>query len=384
MQRVIIDFGTISLFGLSVSPRVFGYGLMLVCGFLLAIYLGRRRARRMGEDPDAISKCGLVALVAGVVGARLAYVIENWDHFAGAENPIAAVFDIRSGGLIYYGGLLLATIAVLVFFRLRRLPLRRYVDIVAVSVMVGLAFGRAGCLMNGCCWGARCDRSWTFATTFPTYSEPLLTLASLDNPYANSSAPAPLADAQLTDAVEDLEGLLGRSPTEIELAEALELPTGLVAPPEALLQRVEMRSPDPSAAVISSWRLKDATQLTESEIPLASAARSLPVKPAQLLGLINAVLVAGVLTVFHRMRRREGQVFALMLTVYPITRFVLESIRSDNNHDVLRGVLTHNQVTSMVMFLVGLALLVVIQRLPASAGPVLAQRLATARMPRRR
>ena len=173
MRQIVIDFGTLELFGMDIPLRVLGYGLMLVCGFLLAVGLTRWRARRAGEDPDNISRVGIVALVAGVLGARLAYVIENWSHFARSDNVLGDVFNITSGGLIYFGGLILATAAVIVTVIVRRRPVRRYVDIVAVGVMVGLAFGRAGCLLNGCCWGARCRDDWSLSARFPMYSHPL-------------------------------------------------------------------------------------------------------------------------------------------------------------------------------------------------------------------
>ena len=106
---------------------------------------------------------------------------------------------------------------------------------------------------------------------------------------------------------------------------------------------------------------------------------SRPVKPAQALGIANALLLTGVLAVFYRFRWREGQVFALLLILYPLTRFVLESIRDQNAHDLTRGVLTHNQITSIVMAAAGLLILLGLRRLPPSAGPAWAERLGNAR-----
>ena len=114
MQQVIVDFGQVSIFGLSVSLRIFGYGLMLVFGFILGIWLAWWRARRMGENHQVVASVGLLALVGGVLGARLAFVIERWDErFAPAalqgRDPLAEILNITSGGLIYYGGVLVAT-----------------------------------------------------------------------------------------------------------------------------------------------------------------------------------------------------------------------------------------------------------------------------------
>ncbi|MFW5839993.1 MAG: prolipoprotein diacylglyceryl transferase, partial [Planctomycetota bacterium] len=154
MHQILFDFGTLELFGLSIPLRVYGYGLMLVLGFLSAILLAQWRARRVGENPEVIAVAGIWALLGGIFGARLAYVIENWDsQFSQEKDLLAAMLDITSGGLIYYGGLGLAALLVTLYLLYKRVPLRRYLDVVAVSLMVGLAFGRMGCLLNGCCWG---------------------------------------------------------------------------------------------------------------------------------------------------------------------------------------------------------------------------------------
>jgi len=116
--------------------------------------------------------------------------------------------------------------------------------------------------------------------------------------------------------------------------------------------------------------------LQADEIALARRTAALPVKPAQALGIINALLLAGILSLFYRLRKREGEVFALLIVFYPITRFMLEAIRDDNPHNLLEGVLTHNQYTSLAMTAAGIALWVLLRRMPASCGPAWAERLA--------
>jgi len=170
MQRTIIDFGTLDLdvFGWSIPLRIYGYGLMLVLGFLVSLAVAQWRARRAGEDPEHMARVALLALVGGIVGSRVAYIIERWEsHFARAEDRFAEMLDVSSGGLIYYGGVLLATAMVVAYLLRKRLPVRRYLDIVAAPLMIGLAFGRAGCTLNGCCYGARCGEHWPLGMRFP-------------------------------------------------------------------------------------------------------------------------------------------------------------------------------------------------------------------------
>ncbi|MCK4601658.1 MAG: prolipoprotein diacylglyceryl transferase, partial [Phycisphaerae bacterium] len=184
MLQIIVDSGTLRLFGTSIPLRIYGYGLMLVFGFLLGILLAQWRARRAGENPENLAHCGLLALLGGIIGARIAYIIQHWKVFSRSEDVLGEIFNVTSGGLIYYGGVVLATIIVVLYLLIKRRPIRRYLDIVAVSLMIGLAFGRAGCTLNGCCFGARCSDHWALGMRFPMYSKPLVKFDGRENPYS--------------------------------------------------------------------------------------------------------------------------------------------------------------------------------------------------------
>ena len=447
MLQVIADLGTLKLFGSEIPLRVFGYGAMLVVGFILGIYLARWRARRSGENPDVITNCGILALVAGVLGARAAYVIENWSTFATADNRLAEIINITGGGLIYYGGLSLATATVLLYLWIKRLSVRRYLDILAASIMLGLAFGRAGCILNGCCFGGPCRADWALALRFPMFSRPLIKLNGTPGPFSDGAdGPSPLYGDQLSRGVvnpdERLVNLLspavlhpprylhgrlgtGQLATMLGNEESARKAFYHLAGPDGLLSENEFiqavrngnnflrgsehwdearsfdTNRDDKLSFDDSWRylqfrrdwlvgkfdadadgklnpaerqLAD-SYLQEDLYALAGNEWSQPVRPAQPLGLINALLLAALLMGFYRLRRREGQVFALMLVLYPITRFVLESIRADNPHDLLHGILTHNQHTSLIMLAGGIGLFVLLGFLKPSAGPLWAERL---------
>jgi hypothetical protein len=111
---------------------------------------------------------------------------------------------------------------------------------------------------------------------------------------------------------------------------------------------------------------------------LLARQRTNALRPAQVLGIVNALLLAGLLVLFYRHRRREGRVFALMLILYPSTRFILESIRNTDPFNVFHGNWTHNQISSLVLIAAGAAMWFWIGTRPASAGPTLAQRMASA------
>lgn len=170
------------------------YLTLLLVGFLLAVWLARREARRRGLDEVAMIDLGLLMLVLGVVGARLLSVLADGqltdfvhlcrdpalvpaldsrvatcsaeracelpyvcDLARGRCHPprdCLAALKFWQGGLTFYGGLLLAVPGGIWLVRRRGLPLGTTLDIAAPCVMLGLACGRLGCFLNGCCYGA--------------------------------------------------------------------------------------------------------------------------------------------------------------------------------------------------------------------------------------
>ena len=157
---------------------VHAYGVMLVIGFLLALELAKFLARRAGLDPEVFVNAGLIALVSGVVGARLSHVLENLPQYTDpARSAWANLLDainIRSGGLTFYGGLILEFPITIAYGIWKKVPIRLGMDIFAPCAMVGLGFGRIGCFLNGCCYGAECDASFPLGVQYPQGSTPWL------------------------------------------------------------------------------------------------------------------------------------------------------------------------------------------------------------------
>ena len=145
------------------SLTVKGYGLMLVIGFLLAVHVIRRLSKNITPDPQMITNASLYSLVAGVIGARVFYVLHHPENF---RDDFAGVFKIWEGGLELYGGVLAAIGVIILYLRYHKLPARQYLDILAIGLMLALCFGRMGCFLNGCCFGKPCDLPW--AVRFPT------------------------------------------------------------------------------------------------------------------------------------------------------------------------------------------------------------------------
>src|SRR5690606_8381302 len=87
-----------------------------------------------------------------------------------ATETFFALLNVTQGGLVVYGSVIAAACALIVFCRRNRLPVFAISDLIAPSLLVGLALGRVGCFLNGCCYGGICDLPW--AVSFPWLSPP--------------------------------------------------------------------------------------------------------------------------------------------------------------------------------------------------------------------
>jgi phosphatidylglycerol:prolipoprotein diacylglycerol transferase len=143
--------------------QVYWYGILAAAAFVVGFSTASRRAPRAGVKSDEVFSLAPWIIVGAVLGARMLYVISYWDkEFAG--RPLTAIFNMRSG-LVYYGGLIGASLATIIFCRRQKVPLWRMADVMAPSIALGHAFGRLGCFMTGCCYGKPTDLPW--AVHFP-------------------------------------------------------------------------------------------------------------------------------------------------------------------------------------------------------------------------
>jgi len=167
-------FGRVHPIAVQLGPLpVHWYGVLVATGLLLGLWTAGRRAPLAGVASDTIADLGPWLIVGALLGARVHYVASYWNElmsnplFPGA--PWAEVFMIHRGGLVFYGGLIGAALACVLYARWKRLLLWRTADILAPSLALGYVPGRIGCLMNGCCYGRACSLPW--AISFPVGHE---------------------------------------------------------------------------------------------------------------------------------------------------------------------------------------------------------------------
>ncbi len=239
---------------------------MIVLGFLAAYLLSYRRAKKCGVNPDELTNIAVLALMGGVAGGRAMHVIHFWDSQF-ANESIWQIFNIRDGGLEFYGGVILALVAALGYMAVKKLPAKFFLDLLAPALMLGLAFGRMGCFLNGCDYGKVSKVPWAISFPYGSY-------AYQDHVSADELAvPAELSD-----------GFGGAIPAE---------------------------------------------QLSDAQRAVAAKHRSLPVHPTQLYSIAVALLLSGILYRYFWRRKYEGQVFVLMLILYGVARFGLEMLRTE-------------------------------------------------------
>lgn len=279
---------------------IYGFGLMLVIGFILLSQLAKYLAKRCGIDGELFINAALIGLFTGVLGARISHVLENLGDFTrgdrGFFGNLAEVFNFQSGGLTYYGGFLLAFPTLVLYGLWKKIPIRLGMDIVAPCLMIGLGVGRIGCLLNGCCYGAQCPSDAFYSIRFPYYSN-----AYLDEYHNKTLEPANMPGPKL-----------------------LSDKGYPISPSEA------------------KRKMEDVSKLKSNAL-----------HPAQVYSTITALLLSGLCLAFFTIRKTPGMVFAMMMVLEGITRYILELLRSE---PAVWGKMSLSMVLGILLVIGGLLL----------------------------
>ena len=302
-----------------------GFGVMMMVAMVASVGLAMYRAWQMGIDPEVITSLAMWMIFPGIIGARLFFIAQYHDEFVRDtwQESLMSLFDVTKGGLVVYGSVL-AGVPFGVYYLVRRgLPVLAMLDIIAPSMVVGAALGRIGCFLNGCCYGGECD--WPMAMTFPAGVAPY----SKDSPPYQRQHELGLLHGMMigeTDGgrafVEEVRSGRAAEKAGVKAGDILTHINGIL---------VE-KSEDAQAALGFSGKSVELTtstgevrRVTRDDWP----GRSLPIHPTQLYAAIDATLLALVLWLLYPFRRKDGEIFALLIFAYPITRVLLEFVRSD-------------------------------------------------------
>ncbi len=367
------------------------YGVMMMIAFLTGIWLACRRAYRSQGDPDIVLNLGFLALIFGVAGARAMFVIHYWEtRFANTPDPIMAIFDIRAGGLEFWGGPLAVIPVGIIYLRyIAKVSVRWYLDFTIPSLAWGLAITRIGCFLNGCCWGAVCVDQHDpagqkaiipWAVTFP-YGSPAMRqqyeFGQLTLPkellYSHTSGLTyPISrefiDNALKDGAETNKRLTGEYDAALTEYREKQAAGANVEALKPILKRMEEAGKALRQFIATSEFGVVARQQTKYGISpeqladLSQHFRSRPVHPTQLYAVVNAFLISWVLSTIFYYRKRHGVILGWFLILYSITRIFEESLRQDNPLDI--GGVTISQAISIMTFIAGLAWMAAMYRMP--------------------
>jgi len=142
------------------------YGFLAAVGLLVGLSVCVRNAARQGIDADKTWNLGILAILAGIVGAKLLMVLNDWNYYKEHPRQIFSLTTLQAGG-VWSGGLVLAVLVAWWYIRRNRIPVLRTCDAFAPGIALGHAIGRLGCFAAGCCWGKPTHLPWGVTFTNP-------------------------------------------------------------------------------------------------------------------------------------------------------------------------------------------------------------------------
>lgn len=124
---------------------VYSYGLMLGIAFITASWLLTKEVERRKLNPNLATEITLMAIIFGIIGSKLFHLFENWEAFT--NDPVGMAFS--PGGLTYFGGFILASAAIFIYGKKKKIPFLVLADSAAPSLAIAYGIGRIGCHLAG-------------------------------------------------------------------------------------------------------------------------------------------------------------------------------------------------------------------------------------------
>jgi phosphatidylglycerol:prolipoprotein diacylglycerol transferase len=334
-----------------------GYGLMMMLGVSAATALSYRRVLQLGVPKDSFMSLVLFTVIGGLAGARVFYVVQKWSELAGQTilEKLWTALQFTEGGLVVYGAVLGGITGILSWAFLQRVRPLALLDAIVPAFFIGLAFGRLGCLLNGCCFGGICETN-TPAISFPLGSPAYIDQLESGRLLGINTNPSNQNEISSIDAGTwaEKQGILPGDHLESIEVGAIPLSNS------ALAEKIRAHQPTPIEAVVHTDRGNYAT----TELP----PKSLPVHPSQIYASITAFLLCFWSTSIPRWTARPGLVFGSGWLVYGILRYIEEIIRVDEAGQFGTN-LSIAQWVSIVGILFGIALTLWVFLRPAKLEP---------------
>ncbi len=262
----------IDLFGLKIST----YGVLVAIGLIVAYFVSLKLAQREGIPSDKVEALFIFAVLFGLIGSRIAFVIEHPEDIKSPLDLIA----LWKGGVSFLGGLAGGILGVLFAVKKYSLPLWKVADVAAPSLALAHSIGRLGCTAAGCCYGRPVPNAEEVAVGIHFMKEfPFFYIV---------------------------------------------FPQGAVAP------------------------------------------QGIPLYPTQIMEAVGNFVIFLVLLFLFKRKKFDGEVFALYMLLYGAERFALEFYRGVTPPIPGLG-LTWNQMVTLLMMVVAVALFIVLRKTPSHA-----------------
>jgi phosphatidylglycerol:prolipoprotein diacylglycerol transferase len=136
---------------------IYAYGFLIGLGFVAGLILSTLNAKKEGMPFERVVDLFFSSVLSAILGSRILFVLINFDSY---RRDLLQIFKIWEGGLVFYGGLILAIGVATVYMKWHRLPLWKLADLFSPPVALGLFFGRIGCFLAGCCYGKETSLPW--------------------------------------------------------------------------------------------------------------------------------------------------------------------------------------------------------------------------------
>lgn len=283
------------------SFKIAFYGVLIAAGMLLGIAISRWKARKTGQDQDIYLDFALWAIPFSVLGARIYYVIFQWDQF---KDNFWSIFNIRQGGLAIYGGVIVAILSVIIYSRIKKLNLGLMADTGIIGLILGQIIGRWGNFFNREVFGKFTDSVFAMQIDISDKA-----LSSIYNP-------------------------------------------SLVS--ESLLKNMFAGKED---------TLNNIIEIRNNIMVLSDGRQFIQVHPTFLYESVWNILVLIILLIAWPKKKFNGEILLLYFAGYGFGRFFIEGIRTDQLYIWGTG-LAVSQVLSAILFIAA-AILIVIFRTKA-------------------
>jgi phosphatidylglycerol:prolipoprotein diacylglycerol transferase len=145
---------------------IYTYGVLAAAGFLVGLWYAYRQAPRAGLDPNKVWNLGIYGILIALAASKVWLILSAWDYYAANPSEIFSMRTFQSAGT-FYGGILGGIVWVIVYTRIKKMPLLAVLDLAAAPVALGHSIGRIGCYVAGCCYGKPTSLPWGITFTSP-------------------------------------------------------------------------------------------------------------------------------------------------------------------------------------------------------------------------